>query len=160
MSYVHVFAKGEEYLNAVLKAEKANDLVAAKELLQQAITIYKQGLLVIHESKTILRQGVQQRIESYQTRLAGYSLLMRGTSSLASSSHDNVDQKQMDQVVATKQDDDRVKLTWDDVVGLEEVKRMVQDTLKLSVKYASVYGNAIQAISRILFYGMPGTGVF
>ncbi|KAL3143311.1 hypothetical protein ABBQ38_002150 [Trebouxia sp. C0009 RCD-2024] len=47
---------------------------------------------------------------------------------------------------------------WDDVGGLENVKRAILDTVELPLKHPSLFAAGLRQRSGVLLYGPPGTG--
>ena len=47
---------------------------------------------------------------------------------------------------------------WEDVGGLEEVKRSILDTVELPLKHPQLFAGGLRRRSGVLFYGPPGTG--
>lgn len=49
-------------------------------------------------------------------------------------------------------------VSWDDVGGLENVKKEILDTIEMPLKYPELFSGGMKKRSGILFYGPPGTG--
>lgn len=49
-------------------------------------------------------------------------------------------------------------VSWDDVGGLEGVKKEILDTIEMPLKYPELFSGGMKKRSGILFYGPPGTG--
>lgn len=49
-------------------------------------------------------------------------------------------------------------MRWDDVGGLEEVKRGILDTVQLPLQHKSMFASGLRRRSGVLLYGPPGTG--
>jgi SpoVK/Ycf46/Vps4 family AAA+-type ATPase len=47
---------------------------------------------------------------------------------------------------------------WDDVGGLEHVKREILDTIELPLKHPELFASGVKQRSGVLLYGPPGTG--
>jgi len=45
---------------------------------------------------------------------------------------------------------------WDDVGGLENVKRAILDTVELPLKHPSLFAAGLRQRSGVLLYGPPG----
>lgn len=45
---------------------------------------------------------------------------------------------------------------WDDVGGLEGVKKMILDTVELPLKHRDLFSSSLRRRSGILLYGPPG----
>ena len=45
---------------------------------------------------------------------------------------------------------------WDDVGGLEDVKRAILDTVELPLKHPSLFAAGLRQRSGVLLYGPPG----
>ncbi|ODQ63587.1 AAA-domain-containing protein, partial [Nadsonia fulvescens var. elongata DSM 6958] len=49
-------------------------------------------------------------------------------------------------------------VTWNDVGGLDMVKKEILDTIEMPLKYPHLFSGGVKKRSGILFYGPPGTG--
>lgn len=49
-------------------------------------------------------------------------------------------------------------VSWEDVGGLEGVKKEILDTIEMPLKYPQLFSSGMKKRSGILFYGPPGTG--
>lgn len=49
-------------------------------------------------------------------------------------------------------------VSWEDVGGLEGVKKEILDTIEMPLKYPHLFSSGMKKRSGILFYGPPGTG--
>lgn len=49
-------------------------------------------------------------------------------------------------------------VSWEDVGGLEGVKKEILDTIEMPLKYPHMFSSGMKKRSGILFYGPPGTG--
>ncbi|KAJ1488930.1 P-loop containing nucleoside triphosphate hydrolase protein, partial [Baffinella frigidus] len=49
-------------------------------------------------------------------------------------------------------------VSWDDVGGLEDVKREILDTVELPLKHPELFESGLKQRSGVLLYGPPGTG--
>lgn len=49
-------------------------------------------------------------------------------------------------------------VSWEDVGGLEGVKKEILDTIEMPLKYPELFSGGMKKRSGILFYGPPGTG--
>lgn len=47
---------------------------------------------------------------------------------------------------------------WEDVGGLEDVKRAILDTVELPLKHKELFARGLKRRSGVLLYGPPGTG--
>jgi vacuolar protein-sorting-associated protein 4 len=72
---------------------------------------------------------------------------------------ENDERRQMqDHLALTKMDGSECKVSWDDIVGLEHVKSLLQQTLILPIEIPQVFVGNCRPIKSILLYGPPGTG--
>lgn len=53
---------------------------------------------------------------------------------------------------------EKTNVKWDDIVGLEEAKKSLNESLIMPIKFPNFFKGNVQPWKGILLYGPPGTG--
>lgn len=147
-----LFQNAIDKVTIAIKLDNEKKYKDALEHYQQAL----QMLIVVlkYEKNEKTKQLLSQRVHQYMSR--------------AEELRKTVEQKQA--VTVQEEEDKKVKedkfqitklekkISWNDVAGLENAKKALQEAVILPIKFPNLFANGREAWKGILLYGSPGTG--
>lgn len=144
-------------------------LVIFNTLLQNKRCVYMNKTIANYASDCLARaQEIKEAIDKGLPvgPLSGSTSSSSSTRGASSSSsamlkdHLMNDEKamMMQQLSLTRLTPGQYKMTWNDIVGMTSVKRLLDDTIKLPTLLPHLFTGNREALRSLLFYGPPGTG--
>jgi vacuolar protein-sorting-associated protein 4 len=147
----------QKYIDQGITEINAGKLKENSGDFQNAFAHYEKGLewfglYVKYEKNDCAKLKIQAKMLEY----ANHALqLKKKLSPLAMNSEDDKLRTALSSVVLKE----KPNVTWDDVVGLEDVKQTLKQTIVLPLKYPSMFKDGkIDPWKGILMYGPPGNG--
>lgn len=174
--------KASNFVQQAQKAEELNDLPTALGYYQQALSVFKmilQNKQCVYLSDTLSRYAADcltraQQIE--ETLISGAPLTASTPTNKSSSSSPSILNAQqgavsssgsaqteekismMQQLGLTRVDPTQIEISWNDIIGMNGVKKLLDDVFTLPREMPQLFTGSRKVPRSVLLYGPPGTG--
>lgn len=158
-------AKAGTLITQAQEAEQRNTLPLALSYYEQALSILRN--ILQNKQNTFLREKINSYAADCLSKAEYIKELIESGASLQdnelekrqlTTSPNEEKSKMMCDLALCRIDPLQLKVSWDDICGMESVKKILDEAIQMPLDMPQLFVGNRSPIQSVLFYGPPGTG--